>query len=98
MSSVADGFLWAPESTFTRVVGVPRSTYHTWGSERLVMPPESGGFTKLHVVEAAICKEARRELSVNATRSGMDRVREDALHASSIASVTPKKSRRSTLS
>lgn len=77
MAQAADGMGWIHESTLARLVEVPRSTYQTWDSEDLVRRPESGAFTKLHVVEALLCRTARSHLSVNATRNGMHRVRAD---------------------
>jgi hypothetical protein len=79
MASVADGMLWTPELPFARIIAVPRSTYQTWDARGLVQRPASRSFTKRHVVEALICKAARDELSLNATRMGMDRLRDGLL-------------------
>lgn len=77
MAHTADDMGWIHESTLARLVDVPRSTYQTWDNEDLVRRPDSGAFTKLHVVEALICRTARGHLSINATRNGMHRVRQD---------------------
>jgi hypothetical protein len=77
MGQVADDMGWIFESTLAKLVEVPRSTYQTWDREGLVQRPETGAFAKLHVVEAILCRTARAHLSINATRNGMRRVRED---------------------
>jgi len=68
---------WIYEATLAKLVDVPRSTYQSWDSEDLVQRADSGACTKLHVVEALICRTARAHLSINATRNGMHKVRED---------------------
>lgn len=79
MAGVADGILWIHELTLVRLLDLARSTYQTWSAEGLIRRPDSGAFTKVHLVEAVICRSARLELSVNATRNGMDRLREEVL-------------------
>jgi hypothetical protein len=79
MAQITDGIMWIHESTLVKLADLARSTYQTWDSEDLVQRPDSGAFRKLHLVEALICKTARPELSLNATRNGMHRLRGDLL-------------------
>ncbi len=76
MTAASDGMMWVPEVTLAGIVGVPRSTYLSWDKEGLVRRPASGACTEIHVVEGIICRHARAQLSVNATRTGMHRLRE----------------------
>jgi len=77
MKQATDEIGWIYESTLAKLADVPRSTLQTWDTEDLVQRAESGACTKLHVVEAIICRTARAHLSINATRNGMHRMRED---------------------
>jgi hypothetical protein len=79
MTQVADGILWIYESTLVKVAGIARSTYQTWDAELLVRRPASGAFNRLQLVEAIVCKAARAQLSLNATRNAMDRVRDGGI-------------------
>jgi hypothetical protein len=79
MAQVADGILWIHESTLVKLADIPRSTYQTWDAELLVRRPASGAFSRLQVVEAIVCRAARAQLSLNATRNAMDRVRDDSV-------------------
>ncbi len=81
MTRVADGILWVPESALSKITGVARSSLQSWDSDGIIDRPSSGAFRKLHVVEALICKTVRAELSLNATRNGMQRLRQDQLES-----------------
>lgn len=81
MAQVTDGILWIPESVLSKVTGVARSSLQSWDTDGLIERPRSGAFRKLHVVETLICRTVRAELSLNATRSGMQRLRQEWLES-----------------
>jgi DNA-binding transcriptional MerR regulator len=66
---------WVTEMRVARLAGVPRSTLSSWERDSLFEPPSNKAFRARHLVLIVIISALRGELTLNATRQAVSRLR-----------------------